>query len=125
MRVGFFHDFKGGDTVLLTGSKDEIRVLHEAFERWWQSGAPCFAMHNLATTALLRSCELYAVRAGSPLPKGYCLVCDQSAYQTSRDLMEPLTEQGPGHQYLELHGGTARLIVSVDEYPDSWWREHG
>jgi hypothetical protein len=131
LQLGFFEDFKFGDSVLLEGSACDIEQLALHLGAFVPSQDSALAIHSIASVAPNHPVQLFVSRsAGSSPPQGegvakFSWLCSPEELPTILDMLQPLVASGSGHQYFNLIGSSAQLIVSVGEYGPSWWQAHG
>lgn len=130
IRVGFFEDFKGADTLLLDVDREGLNALIAWLQTVAASGrkiaidqCPGAVVQSGLHVDLSRCAERHTgvVRtAGTELPwqrseEGWADVIDKLAAM----------ESGAGHQYLEPAIDAVQVMASIGEYGDSWWRRYG
>jgi hypothetical protein len=129
LKLGYFEDFKGSDSVLMATSSEGVRSLIQRLRLFAISGDNELPLHQLAWVAPGHEVELYAVR--SPRPSGvssrgrFDLLCSSSALEDISAKLSSLATRAPGHQYFTLLDSEAQLIVSVGEYDGSFWSTDG
>jgi hypothetical protein len=120
LRMGYFPNFNGADSVLLAADSEGIRVLLAAIARATSDPAhaippqvsaehPAFVYVALSTKSIRRI-----------PPNTYYLDVSGNARLNVEGLLEPLAEASAGHQYFDLYPRHV-LVVSVGEYDSSWW----
>jgi hypothetical protein len=125
MHLGFFKDFGWADSVFLTGSPSEIASLAERLGTFAFSGEDSMPIHNIAIVASKYPAQLYALSKTPPLPTDtshFHWLCSPKEIESVQGKLQRLAESGSGHQYFDLLGSSAQLVVSVGEYSDSWWQ---
>jgi len=128
LRLGFFENFKGTDSVLLAGSSHDIALLSASLNGFVASQESVLPIHSLASVAPNHSVELFAQRAPSSpqcQPLQFHWLCSPNEYANVQGKLEALATSAHGHQYFELIGSPAQLVVSVGEYGASWWQAQG
>ena len=85
------------------------------------------SLHDEAAVALNHPVKLFAARS---LPRSqaateFILLCADDAGLEVLGKIRPLIEVRHGHQYFDLGGDTVPLMISVNEYQDEWWENHG
>jgi len=129
LHLGFFPDFKWADSVLLTGNAHDIESLSSALGKFVEANEHQFPIHNLASVAPRHQVQLFAQRATQEAqrskPLQFSWLCTSSSLSDIQAKLLALVHSGNGHQYFDLEGADTQLIVSVGEYNDSWWQEHG
>ena len=129
LRLGFFPNFKGIDSVLLDGSISSVEDLASTLAVFTASEDQLLPIHSLATVAPHHPVQLFAVRsvpsaAGFNLP-GFVWQFSAGESPAIQAKLHELARSASGHQYFNLAGSTAQLIISVGESGESWWRTHG
>jgi hypothetical protein len=129
LRLGFFEDFKFADSVLLEGSAGDIELLASRLDAFASSQEGTLAIHSFASVAPNHPVQLFASRiARYRQPQGaaqFSWLCSPEELPTILGKLEPLVASGQGHQYFNLVGSSAQLVISVGEYGPSWWQAHG
>ncbi len=129
LHLGFFPDFKWSDSVLLSGTTHDIENLSLALGKFVESKEQQFPIHNLASIAPRHQALLFAQRATEEPhhsnPAQFSWQCTSSSLSDIQAKLLTLVRSNNGHQYFDLEGSDTQLIVSVGEYNDSWWQEHG
>ena len=129
LRLGFFTDFKSSESVLLTGTSHDIESLSLVMGKFVESDEGQFPIHNLASIAPRHQAQLFAQRAApepqQPTPIRFSWLCTPSSLSDIQAKLLALVRSSNGHQYFDLEGSDIHLIVSVGEYSDSWWQNHG
>ena len=129
IRVGFFDDFKGADTLLIDVNADGLRCLIAWIREVMSSGrqialSECPGVTLQAGTRVEASC----VRddAGLLRTATSAFVWQRSA-EGWTDVVDKLAamETGGCHQYLDGLRDDVRVIASIGEYDDEWWSRHG
>ncbi|MDD5367392.1 MAG: hypothetical protein PHR30_18820 [Gallionellaceae bacterium] len=129
MRLGFFEHFQGGNTVLLEGLPSDIEQLVSTLGKLISSDEPSFPIHSLASVGPEHAVQLFARCA--PISPGDIKPNQFVWHISSKDLpavlakLLELSRSPRGHQYFELFGSAAQLLVCVGEYGESWWSIHG
>lgn len=129
IRVGFFEDFKGADTLLIDvdheGLRGLIAWLREVMSserKAWFSDCPGVSLQSrlrvevlrvLDDIGLLRMAETEFVRRRSE--DGWMEIIEKL------DVMEA----GACHQHLDGPRDDVQVMASIGEYGDAWWRRHG
>jgi hypothetical protein len=129
IRVGFFEDFKGADTLLLDVDHEGLNALIA----WLQTAA------SSGRKTAINQCPGAVVLSGlhvdlSRTPNDTRLVrTSRTEFMWQRseegwaEVIEKLgaMESGSCHQYLEGPSDDVQVMASIGEYGDSWWRRHG
>lgn len=114
--LGFFRQFKGADTVLLSISQDEARDLARELQNFAASSMP--AMPIVANSVPGHETKLEAVREAQPAAgtSAFHWLCGPRQVGDILSKMTSLANASEGHQYFELLGSEVQLMVSVGEY---------
>jgi hypothetical protein len=143
LRIGFFPDFKGQDTLLLSGDGEALTSLGEAFRslaavgagRLRLDGLPFVEAHGrvvILAEQSPRSSGLryvtnfpYAEAPGPPL--GFLWRLSKEDWEDVAERVAALQRAGSGHQYLDYLGvlGDSQVMESLNEYGAAWWQRHG
>src|ERR1700692_2895092 len=122
--MGFFPNFKGADSVLLSADSEGIRFLLEAIATVTTNPTKGIPLHEYARASAEHPASVYVAvnpRASSFVPANtYYLDVSGNLQVNVEGLQKPLVEASAGHQYFDLyprHG----LVVSVGEYDSFWW----
>lgn len=129
VRIGFFEDFKGADTLLLDVDREGLNKLiawlqtaTSSDRRTPISSCPgCVVQAGLAVDLLRAVDDTGLVRAAGT----------EFVWQRSEDgwaeVIDKLAamESGACHQYLEGPADDVQVMASIGEYGDSWWRRYG
>lgn len=119
LRLAFFKDFKGADTVLLSGRPDDMTNLRvELAPLVSTSSDSIVAVHSLCVVSSKHPAQLFAV--SKPSDESHAFLYDESASKK----LAALEESGSGHQYFGLPNERV-LMVSVGEYDDRFWFKNG
>ena len=114
MHLGFFKDFKEADTVLLSASRGEVVALSRQLEAFAGSSAASLPIE--ATPIPGHPAQLVAIRESEASPKAFCWLCGPAEIRDISSKLNVLGRANPGHQYFDLVGSEAQLMVSVGEY---------
>ncbi len=125
LRLGYFSDFKGADTVLLEGTSDGIRNLCVRIKKFVASSETELPIHTLSAISVNHPVLLFASRNANGQGAGFRWLCSQKELNSIEGKLSALIASQNGHQYFELVGSPAQLIVSVGEYGEEWWQNHG
>jgi hypothetical protein len=125
LRLGYFSDFKGADTVLLEGTADGIRRLCSRIKEFAASSETELSIHSLSAVSANHPVMLFASRSAAGQGSGYCWLCSQKELNSIEEKLSALVTLENRHQYFELVGSPAQLIVSIGEYGEKWWKDHG
>jgi hypothetical protein len=142
IRTGFYDDFKGYDTLLISVDIDGLLELENAFIQLSQ-GLPCF---DFSTLKLLDKHYHVDIKAYTDennsglkqIDKGnFEWRLTQNNWNHFRDLLTGLHRNGKGgHQFLDSEANyyaeeanyidldSLQVVVSLNEYPFNFWEEH-
>jgi hypothetical protein len=125
MELGYYHNFKGGDTLLFAGSGDDINELYRFFKQW--DGRECDLVHYLQSheSICLHSVKALLLKRDVDWHK-LSWLGDRGTWSISQEaqtwivgLLESLREANhAAHQYLDHDGDAVQIMVSKDEYPN-------
>ncbi|MFN0315074.1 MAG: hypothetical protein ACKVQA_08555 [Burkholderiales bacterium] len=125
LRLGFFEDFKGADTVLLSGSVLGIRNLVGRIRAFAASSEQELPIHEFAAVSAHQPAKLFVVRtprtSGGAGNASFAWVCPPLEIEDVLGMLSAIAERGLGHHYFDLLASEVQLIVSVGEYDDPWW----
>jgi hypothetical protein len=123
MRLGYFEDFKGSHTVLLSCSAREVAELRLALRNAMDSNK-ALAVHQMSDVQVRKQTRLFLGTASAPSIDGsFALRLDRTEFENVDSMLEALEGASAGHQYFSLPGEIT-LMLSVGEYDDSWWDRH-
>jgi hypothetical protein len=129
IRVGFFEDFKGADTLLIDVNAEGLRSLI-AWLRDVISSGRRVALSDCPGVTLQSGLRVDAF--SSPDDTGLVRTAERAfVWQRSEDgwtdVVEKLAamEAGACHQYLEGPRDDMQVMASIGEYGDEWWHLHG
>lgn len=129
IRVGFFEDFKGADTLLIDVDAEGLALLTN-----WIGGVKT-SRRGIA----LEECP-DVTREPRVDVRACCVPDDRGLLRTAEKLFvwerseEGWTEivdklsamlTGAGHQHLDGPNDDVQVMASIGEYGDDWWRRHG
>jgi hypothetical protein len=129
IRVGFFEDFKGADTLLIDIDRDGLLGLIAWLREVISSGRKA-ALSDCPGVTLQSTLRVDVFR--SPDDIGLVRVAQGAlVWQRSEDgwtdVVEKLAamELGACHQYLDGPRDDVQVVASIGEYGDNWWRRQG
>jgi hypothetical protein len=129
IRIGFFEDFKGADTLLLHVDQEGLKVLTEWLQTATSSEARIAISH--CPGALVQS-GLHVDLSRAPDDRGLVRTAGtEFVWQRSEEgwaeVLDKLAAMDTGacHQYLEGPSDDVQVMASIGEYGDAWWRRHG
>jgi len=129
IRVGFFEDFKGADTLLLDVDREGLSTLIAWLQTTMSSGRKMAISH--CPGAVVQSglhVDLSCVTSETALVRisGTEFVWQLSA-EGWAEVIDKLAamESEACHQYLEGPTDDVQVMASIGEYGDSWWQRYG
>jgi hypothetical protein len=129
IRMGFFEDFKGADTLLLDVDHEGLKALI-AWLRTATSPGRRIAINHCPAAVVQPGLRVDVLSApnktGLVRTSGTEFVWKRSE-EGWAEVIDKLAamESGACHQYLEGPTGDVQVIASIGEYGDSWWRGQG
>jgi hypothetical protein len=123
LNLGFFPEFKGADSVLLAGDPSAIAELSNLLGSFVASSQSELPIHGFARVSPRHATQLYASRSEQPASM-FRWLCSSASLPDIQGKLTALASSGKGHHYFSLVASPVQLIVSVGEYPHSWWRAH-
>jgi len=126
LRLGFFPNFEGSDSVLLAADANGVRALLDATSSAAANPGNSVPVHDIALVSVKHPALLFVVGTPKNISSDnpthtYYLDVSGSARLNVEGLLEPLLTATSGHQYFDLMPKHVVLIVSVGEYDSSWW----
>lgn len=122
MNMGFFNEFKGGDSVLLEGKPTEIIELAGLLARFVKSNEESLSVHALTFVKTHNFVELTVTRKIPKEGTGFWLLCARENLPSINGMLAKLAQIGRGHQYFDLSPKGTQLVVSCGEYGSNFWR---
>lgn len=129
IRIGFFNDFKGADTLLIDVNAEGLRGLI-AWVREVMTSSRQIPLDACPGVTLQPGThvEVSCVRddAGLLRTTGGAFVWRRSE-DGWKDIVDNLVAMQTGgcHQYLDGPRDDVQVIASIGEYGDEWWRRQG
>jgi hypothetical protein len=128
IRVGFFEDFKGEDTLLIDvdaeGLSDLIAWLRDVMSS--DRKVLLSACPGVSLQADLRV-EVFRSRDDAGLLRtaetAFIWQRSEDGWTDIVELLAPM-DSGACHQYLEGPRDDVHVIASIGEYGDEWWNRH-
>jgi hypothetical protein len=123
LHLGYFEDFKGADTVLLSCDPVEVLPLRGVLADVMAKGVP-FAIHDLAIVSVRHPARLVLCPAAAPsrgVGAGFIWRLNHVEFATTDSRLEVLEQGRAAHVYFDLDGSDVQLMISVSEYDESWW----
>jgi len=129
IRVGFFEDFKGADTLLLDVDQAGLKALIAWLRTATSSGRGIAISHcpgALVQSGLRVNLSRASTDRGLVRTAGTEFVWQRSE-EGWAEVVDKLAAMDidAGDQYLEGPSGNVQVVASIGEYGDSWWRRHG
>jgi hypothetical protein len=123
LRLGYFENFKGADTVLLSCDLVEAPLLRGVLADVMAKGVP-FAIHDLAVVTARNPARLVLCPAAAPF-RGvggeFIWRLNHVEFASVDSKLEALEHVRAAHQYFDLDRSDVRLMVSIGEYDEAWW----
>jgi hypothetical protein len=123
VRLGYFEDFKGDNTLLLDGDADGLGELARILGALAVGERHVVSVHSLPFVSAENQVELHAHR--SPRDIGVSKTVDGFQWRRSPEgwaaVVEQILavrEQGRCHQYLDAPSDDVTVMVSSGEYPE-------
>ena len=124
LRMGYFPNFKGANSVLLAADSEGIRFLLAAIAKATSDPARAIPLHESAQVSAKLPASVYVAlnaKGVRRIPANtYYLDVSGDARLNVEGLLEPLAEASAGHQYFDLYPKHV-MVVSVGEYDRFWW----
>jgi hypothetical protein len=123
LQIRYHLKFKGSDTLLFAGSRDDIDLLHSFFLGW--KGEEVELVQRLQAREKLYLASVAALRLQHGSKDSFTWQRDNGTWvitagsqQQIIGLLEGLLESNDeGHQYLDSGESPIQIIVAKDEYP--------
>ncbi len=125
LHLGLFKQFKGEDTLLLSGTPGDIADLSARLEEFSASGASDLAIHSFAALSPDKPTELFACRTPQTRQPSFVWLCVPDSLAATQSMLQAMSCSVVAHQYFDLYRSSVPLLVSVGEYSDSWWSGAG
>ncbi len=123
LQLGLFQQFKGADTLLISGTAADVSDLSARLGAFAASDAAVFPVHGMVRVSAHNSAELFASRTPYSQATGYVWLCSPDSVSVIQGKLQALASSGSGHQYFDLLDSSVQLMVSVGEYSESWWSD--
>ncbi len=135
IRTGFYDDFKGYDTVLISVDIHGLLEIENTFLQLSQG----LSYFDFSTLKFLDTIYHVVIKAYSDtdniglkqIDKGkFAWRLTKDKWNQFREMTTALYRNGTkGHQYLDVETGdidldSLQVVLSLDEYPLSFWKEH-
>jgi hypothetical protein len=123
LRLGYFGNFKGADTVLLSCDPLEVPPFRGVLADVMARGVP-FAIHDLAVVSARNPARLVLCPAAAPfrgVGDEFIWRLNHVEFASVDSKLEVLEHVRAGHQYFSFNKSDAQLIVSVGEYDEACW----
>ena len=129
MNIGYFENFKFGNTVLLDCAIHEISwVLAEiksSVNVLQHSRLICSEVGKLSTDPVSLYVVASKISADMQKTNRFHWLVSVDQPEEVEAMLNVLISSGSGHQYFDLLQRDIQLVVSVGEYREGWWRERG
>lgn len=126
MRIGHFPGLKGYDAVLISCERGDVNILRSVAREAVASRSPVSVNERCDVSETVPA-QLQLVAAATGVHVSSAVLkftwrIDPAFHSSLDGLLEGLV--GPsGHQYFDVDGKNAALVVSVGEYDENWWRK--
>ena len=132
VRMGYFENFKGADTILVCGDGDGLQRLADVLRTLEDVNAAPVDLHLLPFVQVDRGVELTAHPVDRDLGvrrtgSASCFTWhhSQEGWLESAEKIEVVAWSGEGHCDLRaILAGDAVVVVSKGEYDEAWWERH-
>lgn len=121
LHLGLFQQFKGTDTLLMSGTAADVTDLSVRLGVFVASDAAVLPVHEIARVSARNSTELFVSRTPDYRATGHVWLCPPDSVPVIQGKLQALASSGLGHQYFQLLDSSVQLMVSVGEYSESWW----
>jgi hypothetical protein len=121
LRLGLFRQFKGADTLLLSGAPADVADLSARLGEFAASNVLDWPVHSVAHISARNPAQLFASRFSQSHAGGFVWLCSPESLPSVQGKLQALASSASGHQYFNLFGSYVQLVVSVGEYGESWW----
>ena len=132
IRLGYFENFKGANTILICGDADGLQRLADNLRPLEDVNAEPVNLHLLPFVQVHGKVELTAHPVDRELgvrrigPSCFEWHHSHEGWLESVVKIEAVVRDSGGHCYLgESPAGDAVVMVSQGEYNEGWWRKHG
>ena len=118
LKAGVFEGFKGATSLLIWGDDEGMVALFAGLSALREHKRKDFTIDGSDTT--LTVCSTSREGDFSTLRKeesGFRWECSRDTIELAADLVEPLLEEGAGHQFLDVEGLAEQVIIARNEYP--------
>ena len=118
LKAGLFEQFKGATTLLLWGDEQGMQTLLDRLSDV-RTGKTVESLISEGKTRLTISHAEGDTKVSELNVRGsdgLCWRCSDETLQLAEGLVEPLLTQ-TGHQFLDVDGQAAQVIIARDEYP--------
>ena len=127
LRIGFFPKFNATDAVLISGTSEDVASLSAQLAPLLTGDQATLVIHELAEVAPNHRLKLFAVLAPPQSQEigTFFWPCTKHNRKEIKEKLVSLATSVTGHHYFELADIPVTLIISVGEYTDDWWQNHG
>ena len=123
--IGFFENFKGSDTLLVSGDHDALRQLLKAVdalasgdtESLVVSSLPLACAHGITLVAVTSEVDYGVRRVGT----SFSWQRSVTAWKWVREQLVELLQSNQAHQMLDGPNDEVTLLLSVGEYNSGFW----
>jgi hypothetical protein len=132
LRIGYFKNFKGADTLLVCGDEQALQQLADRLRFLENPDASPLNLHQLSFVQVHRGVQLtaYPVDRELGVRRTASASCfswhhSQEGWLEATEKIEAVARGSAGHCYLGEHPARdAAIMVSKGEYDDAWWERH-
>ena len=125
LRLGYFENFMGNNTLLLDGDIEGLSELAQALSVLAIGGRDVVAVHSLPFVSALHQVELSAHRfhrdvGVSKTRDGFQWQRSSAGWAAVVEQVLAVKHQGRCHQYLDAPSDDLTVMVSSGEYGEPW-----
>jgi hypothetical protein len=122
MHLGYFSDFGGNPSLLLSGDRGEVDEFRAIVAGYLRSQDQLLAVHELPFVVPHLGATLTIIRDPDYLVSGFRWVCSHKQKgEIIEALLSLVAPDGPGHQYFDILPEGTDLIVSFGEWGEQLW----
>ena len=129
LRLGYFQNFKGADTVLFSCDSVEVAPFRGVLAGVMARGVP-YPIHDLAVVSARHPARLVLCPTAArfrAVGGEFIWRLNHVEFAVVDSKLEALGQVRAAHHYFDLYDSDVRLMFSVREYDEAWWdrRESG
>lgn len=128
LRLGLFENFKSeAKMVVCSGNREDMAHLLSLVTRVHSGVQDSVPLHDEVVVAPNHPTKLFLAQSLPPrqATNEFSLLFSDDVGREIHEKITSLKGVVHGHQYFELAGNKGTLMISVDEYDDEWWTNHG